>query len=579
MRRSMQIFKILGIYLTAVLIIAPLFTACSIDDKADLVLINATVITVDDTKPEAEAVAVKGDTIFAVGTTEEIKEMIGDATQVIDLEGATVIPGFIESHAHFLSVGKAKTHIDLRYANNWDEIVYEVLRASENIKPGEWILGRGWHQEKWESAPDPNVEGYPYHTILSNAVPLNPVVLTHASGHAILVNAKAMELAGINENTPNPDGGRIVRDSLGIALGIFEENAENLILDKYDEAMANRTEQMVKDEIKNYIRLADEECLAKGITTVYDAGTPLDTIDIIKEVVDEEMLGIRLNVMISDTNKKLKERIKDYRFIGYGNDHLTVRAIKKFIDGALGSRGAWMLEEYSDLPGHTGLNTDPIYEMRETADIAIANGFQLCTHAIGDKGNRETLNVYERAFKSNLDKTDLRWRIEHAQHLSARDIPRFAELGIIPSMQSCHCTSDAPYVVKRLGEERAETGAYVWRKLMNTGAIICNGTDAPVEDIDPIKNYYAAVTRKTADGLEFYPDQKMTREEALKSYTINGAYAAFQENIKGSITPGKLADFTVLSQDITTVPDEEIINTEIVYTIVGGKVLYDRNGE
>ena len=577
MKRSIQMFKLIGIYLTVLILTATLFTACSSEEKADMVLLNAKVITVDDTNPEAEAVAVKGDTIYAVGTTDEIRNMIGDATEVIDLEGKTVVPGLIESHAHFLGLGKAKTRIDLSNANNWDEIVLLVLKAAETAKPGEWILGRGWHQEKWETAPIPNVDGYPYHTMLSNAVKFNPVILTHASGHAIIVNQKAMELAGIDDNTPDPDGGRIVRDSTtGAAIGVFEENAEQLIDAAYDKAMSSRTPETVKEEVKSFIHLADQECLSKGITSLYDASTSMDSIDIYKEVVDAGELGIRLNIMISDPNKKLKERVKNYKLIGYGNNHLTVRAIKKFIDGALGSRGAWMLQEYSDLPGHFGLNVDPIPEMRETAEIAMENGFQLCTHAIGDRGNRETLNIYERAFKNHPDKTDVRWRIEHAQHLSARDIPRFGELNVIASMQTCHCTSDAPYVIKRLGEARAEEGAYVWRKLMDSGALICNGTDSPVEDVNPIKNYYAAVTRKLKDGTEFFPDQKMTRMEALKSYTINGAYAAFQEKEKGSITPGKLADFTILSQDITTVPDDEILNTEVVYTIVGGKVLYKK---
>lgn len=577
MRRSTQIFNFIGIRLTVLILLIGFFTACSSEEKADMVLLNAKVITVDDTNTEAEAVAVKGDTIYAVGTTAEISDMIGDATEVIDLEGKTVVPGLIESHAHFLGLGKAKTRIDLSNANNWDEIVYLVLKAAETAKPGEWILGRGWHQEKWETVPTSNVDGYPHHTMLSNAVKFNPVILTHASGHAIIVNAKAMALAGIDETTPDPDGGRIVRDSTtGAVIGVFEENAEQLIDAAYDEAMSSRTPDMVKEEVKNFIRLADQECLSKGITSLYDAGTSLDTIDIYKEVVDAGELGIRLNIMISDLNKKLKERVKDYKLIGYGNNHLTVRAIKKFIDGALGSRGAWMLKEYSDLPGHVGLNVDPISEMRETAEIAMENGFQLCTHAIGDRGNRETLNIYERAFKAHPDKTDLRWRIEHAQHLSAQDIPRFGELNVIASMQTCHCTSDAPYVIKRLGEARAKEGAYVWRKLMDSGALICDGTDAPVEDVDPIKNYYAAVTRKLKDGTEFFPDQKTTRMEALKSYTINGAYAVFQEKEKGSITPGKLADFTIISQDITTVPDDEILNTEVVYTIVGGKVLYKK---
>jgi predicted amidohydrolase YtcJ len=262
--------------------------------------------------------------------------------------------------------------------------------------------------------------------------------------------------------------------------------------------------------------------------------------------------------------------------IGVAGNHLTVRAIKRLIDGALGSHGAWLLEPYADLPGSTGLNTESIEEMKATAKFAIENGFQVATHAIGDRGNRETLDIYEEAFKAHPDKTDLRWRIEHAQHLSAADIPRFAALGVIPAMQAIHCTSDAPWVLKRLGEKRAEEGAYVWRKLIDAGSRIPIGTDVPVESVNPMANFFAAVTRKLKDGTTFFPGQKMTREEALRAYTINGAYAAFETGLKGSLVPGKLADITVLSRDILTCPEDDILTTEVLYTIIGGQVVYHR---
>jgi hypothetical protein len=288
-------------------------------------------------------------------------------------------------------------------------------------------------------------------------------------------------------------------------------------------------------------------------------------------------MPVRLWVMIRASNDALRERMDEYRMIGAANNHLTVRAIKHTIDGALGSRGAWMLEPYADLDT-TGLNTTPVETIAETARLAAEHGYQLCVHAIGDRGNREALDVFQAVYEAQPGE-DLRFRVEHAQHLNPADIARFGELGVIAAMQGVHCTSDAPYVIARLGEERAEQGAYVWQKLMKSGAIVSNGTDAPVEDVSPIASYYSTVSRKARDGSVFYPDQRMSREEALKSYTWNGAYAAFEEDIKGSLEVGKLADITVLSQDILTVPEDEIPNTQIVYTIVGGKVVYRQGQE
>ncbi|HEX9975080.1 MAG TPA: amidohydrolase family protein, partial [bacterium] len=322
--------------------------------------------------------------------------------------------------------------------------------------------------------------------------------------------------------------------------------------------------------------VAVQECLSKGITSFHDGGSSFETIDFFKRMVDEGKMGVRLFVMISEGNKRLEEKLNDYRIINYSDKRLTVRAIKRLIDGALGAHGAWLLEPYDSLPTSVGLNTEPIDLMKETARIAIENDFQLCTHAIGDRGNRETLNIYEEAFKAHPEKKDVRWRIEHAQHLHPDDIPRFGQLGVIAAMQGIHCTSDGPWVIKRLGEKRAEEGAYVWQKLMKSGAIIANGTDVPVEDVDPIPNFYALVTRKMKNGEAFYPDQKMSREQALRSYTLNCAYAAFEEKFKGSLTAGKLADITVLSKDILTISDDEILQTEVLYTIVGGKVMYQK---
>ncbi len=552
------------------------FSAAQKKEPADLVLMNGKIVTVDEMKPEVQALAVRGDMIIATGSEKEINPYIAKTTRVINLEGRLAIPGFADAHGHFISLGQSKLRLDLTKVKNWDEIVAIVEEAVKKAKPGEWILGRGWHQEKWDKTPEPNVDGLPFHHNLSKVSPDNPVLLSHASGHSSFANAKAMEIAGITRETPNPIGGEIVKDTKGHPIGAFRETAQRLLSKAHDSYKEKLSDERIRIERRKVIELADKECLSKGVTSFHDAGASFETIDLFKEFVDEGKLGIRLYVMLRESNKSLKEHLSDYRFIGRGKHHLTVRSIKRSIDGALGTHGAWLLEPYADLDTSSGLNTTPLEELEEAAKIAIENDFQFCVHAIGDRGNREILDIYEKTFKSYPDKNDLRWRVEHAQHLHPDDIPRFGEIGVIPSMQGIHCTSDGPWVFKRLGEKRAEEGAYVWQKLMKSGAIICNGTDVPVEDVDPIACFYATVTRKLKDGTIFYPDQRMTREEALRSYTINCAYASFQEDILGSLTPGKLADITVLSKDIMTIPDDEILRTEVLYTIVGGKVLYQK---
>jgi predicted amidohydrolase YtcJ len=541
---------------------------------ADLVLTNGRIVTVDDARPEAEAIAISKDRIQAIGTAAEIKAMTGPSTQVIDLHGQLAIPGFIESHGHFTGVGGAQLQLNLMNVDSWDKIVAMVAEAVSHAKPGQWIYGRGWHQEKWTSRPTPNVEGFPTHASLDKVSPNNPVALVHASGHAAFVNAKAMELSDIRRPTESPAGGEILRDKNGDATGLLRETAQRKIKRGAGEPTPTPAEEAAR--ARKELELASEEALSKGITTFEDAGSPLATIDLMKKMVDEGKMGVRLWVMVRQDNEVIAPRLAQYRMIDYGNGHLTVRAIKKQIDGALGSRGAWLLAPYSDKPESSGLETTKIAEIDETAKLAIANGFQLCVHAIGDRANRETLNIFERAFKANPAKKDLRWRVEHAQHISAQDIPRFGKMGVIASMQGIHCTSDAPYVLERLGAARAQEGAYVWQKLMKTGAVVANGTDAPVEDVDPIPSYYASVSRKSKDGKVFFPDQRMSRMEALKSYTMNGAYAAFEEENRGSLKPGKYADITVLSKDILKIPEDEIPTAKVTYTIVGGKVLYKK---
>jgi len=449
-----------------------------------------------------------------------------------------------------------------------------VAEAVKKAKPGEPITGRGWHQEKWDKVPEPNVQGFPIHTALSKVSPDNPVVLTHASGHSCLANAKAMEMGKVTAKTPNPSGGEIVKDAKGQPIGAFIETAQGMVRGALARTADARTPEERQAEQMKIVELANQECLSKGLTSVHDAGAGTGTIDLYKKAIDEGKLQVRIYAMLSAGNKQLAEKAAELKVSGYGNNHLTVRSIKRLIDGALGPRGAWLLEPYEDLPSSTGLNTEDIAELKDTARIAAENGFQLCVHAIGDRANRETLDIYEAAFKSHPEAKDTRWRIEHAQHIAAADIPRFGKLGVIAAMQGIHCTSDGPWVYKRLGAKRAEEGAYVWRKLMDAGAVISNGTDAPVEAVDAIPSFYAGVTRKMKNGEVFFGDQKMTREEALKSYTLNGAYAAFEENLKGSLVAGKLADVTVFSKDLMTCPEDEIPATEILYTIVGGKVAY-----
>jgi len=473
-------------------------------------------------------------------------------------------------------VGQARIILNLMNVKNWDEIVGMVKEAAAKAPPGQWILGRGWHQDKWDRRPEPAVEAFPVHTSLRQASPNNPVMLEHASGHATFANAKAMELAGVTRTTPNPPGGEILRDKGGAATGLFRETGSDLLEAAYAKARQGMKPEEREAEVRRQVQLADEEVVSKGITSFQDAGSSFETIDVFKKVASEGKLGVRLWVMIRDSNEKMATQLAPYRLVDGYDKHLTIRAIKHTLDGALGSRGAWLLEPYSDLPTSTGLETTPVSTVKETAKLAMANGYQLCVHAIGDRANRETLNLFEEAFKANPDKKDVRWRIEHAQHLNAADIPRFGQLGVIASMQGIHCTSDAVFVPARLGAKRSEEGAYVWQKLMKSGAIVSNGTDAPVEDVDPIASFYATVTRRLKDGSTFYPEQRMSRLEALKSYTHNAAYAAFEEGSKGSLSQGKLADVTVLSKDIMTIPEEEIGTARVDYTIVGGKVAHER---
>jgi len=456
-----------------------------------------------------------------------------------------------------------------------------VADKVQESEPGEWITGRGWHQEKWDHPPEHNVLGYPFHDALSAVSPDNPVVLRHASGHSLFANKAAMDAAGVTRETPDPQGGEIVRDASGEPIGVFEERAMSIITRAYNEWLSTLSEEEKLENWKESIRLAEQECLSKGVTSFHDAGSPLSEVERYRQLAENDELDLRLWVMIRQPAAELEGRLDAFPLIDAGGKHfLTVRAVKAAVDGALGSFGAWMLEPYHDKPGFTGQNTTPLEELERLAELCLQHDLQFCTHAIGDRANREMLDLYERIFQAHPEKTDLRWRIEHAQHLHPDDIPRFAQLGVIAAMQGIHCTSDAPFVEKRLGYERAKNGAYPWRSLLDSGAVIANGTDAPVEDVNPIESFYASVTRKRADnGMEFFPEQAMTRTEALLSYTINCAFAAFEEDLKGSLTPGKLADFVVLSKNLLTCPEAEILQTEVLQTWVGGILKWPQEEE
>ncbi|MGH7668748.1 MAG: amidohydrolase [Gemmatimonadaceae bacterium] len=546
---------------------------------ADLVLRNGTVVTMDSATPEGQAVAVTGDRITAVGSDADIQRYVGPNTKVIDLQGHLAIPGFDESHGHFTGLGQALSELNLMGVPTWQDIAQMVADAAKTAKPGAWIQGRGWHQEKWTKSPGRIVKGFQTNDLINQAAPNNPVVLGHASGHALIANDAALKLAGITSATPSPPGGEIIKDANGRPTGVLVDDAQGIMDRALGKALAKRTPEEVQADFRKEIHLATQNALANGVTTFQDMGESFATIDAIKKMVDEGDMPLRLYILVSQGEARPDDidSLVAHRMIDYGNGHLTVRGIGEIIsDGALGSRSAWMLKPYDDDPTNTGLNVTKMPRIKQIAEIGLAHDFQISVHAIGDRANRETLDTYQSVFEEHHVKSDtLRWRIEHAQHLNPSDIPRFAQMGVVASMQGIHACSDAPYVLPRLGMKRAEEGAYVWQTLWKTGAVVTNGTDVPVEAISPIASFHCSVTRD-AVGTDsaFFPQQKLTRQQALQTYSTNGAFVAFQEHENGSLTPGKWADITVLSRDIMTVPPDSILRTKVLYTIVGGKVVY-----
>jgi predicted amidohydrolase YtcJ len=545
---------------------------------ADLVLRGGKVATVDPELGNAEAIAVTGYQVTAVGSNEEISAYIGPATEVIELDGRFAMPGFIEGHGHYMGLGRAKQILDLSKVENWGEVVTMVSGAVDKAEAGEWIFGRGWHQDKWDSVPEDAVDGVPRNDSLNAVSPDNPVSLGHASGHAAFFNDAALEAAGIDNETADPSGGTIVRAPDGRATGLMRETAQRLLNEVIGIYEGRLTPEEQGQIDRERVMLAADEALRHGVTSFQDAGSSFETIDFFRTLEEEGNLPVRLYVMVRrESNEIMDAALPQYKMVAEGNDFLTVRSIKRQIDGALGAHGAWLLEPYEDLKDTDGLVLEQPDDIEGTAEVAIKHGFQVNTHAIGDRAVRETLDIYERVWeRTETDGSNLRWRIEHSQHIDPQDVPRFGALGVIAAVQAIHGASDGPWIPSRLGDERAKSTSQPWRDLFNTGAIVGNGTDVPVEPIDAVSSYYASVSRMMINGERFYPEQAMTREEALQTYTINNAIAAFEEEFKGSLTPGKYADIVVLSQDLLTVEEDKIPDTSVDITIVGGEIKYER---
>jgi predicted amidohydrolase YtcJ len=557
--------------LTKLLLAIPILAVIAVpnaqtDSPPDLILHHARVYTVDDMQPNAEAIAIRGDRIAAVGSSAVILRLKGSSTRVIDVQGATILPGLQDAHGHFTSLGDSLRTLDLRGTTSYDQIVEMVRRRADRAQPGEWILGRNWDQNDWAD------KRFPTHEKLDTAAPNNPVYLTRVDGHAGLANRTAMQQAGLTTAVKDPDGGRIVRSASGDPTGVLVDRAQELV--------ARAIPPVSREQLEEQILAADAECRRLGLTMVHDAGTNAATVEAYKRLIDAGRLQTRLYVMRRGSLDELSPAFANGPINDFHNHHLMVRAIKIVADGALGSRGAALLEPYQDEPGNVGLLTMSPEDVYAQTLAASKAGFQTAIHAIGDRANRMVLDVFERVQQEVPESRALRMRDEHAQILDAADIPRFAKLKVIASMQATHATSDMPWVPARLGVQRTVEGAYVWRKLMTTGALIANGSDFPVEEPNPMFGLYAAVTRQDRTGHPaggWAPDERMSREEALRSFTINAAYAAHQETILGSITQGKLADLIVVSKDVMRVPPREILTTTVTTTIVGGRVVYERN--
>jgi predicted amidohydrolase YtcJ len=529
----------------------------------DLILHNARIYTMDAARTTAEAIAIRGDRIARVSTNADVLALRGSATRVIDVSGAAIVPGLQDAHAHFTGLGASMQSIDLRGTTSYEQVVGMVRQRAASARAGEWIVGRGWDQNDWSD------KQWPTHDLLSAASPNNPVYLTRVDGHAGLANRRALELAGVTNANADPAGGRLIRGSSNEPSGVLIDTAQALVSSKIPPASDAQLDEQ--------ILLADREMRRLGLTMVHDAGTDGRAVEAYKRLIDTGRLKTRLYAMLRGPLAALQPAFDKGPITDYGSHRLAVRSIKVVADGALGSRGAAMLEPYADEPGTTGLLTTPPDDVYALTLAASKAGFQTATHAIGDRANRLVMDIYERVQREVSGARALRLRIEHAQILDRAEIPRFASLSVIASMQPTHATSDMPWVPARIGRERMEEGAYVWRKLMSSGATIAAGSDFPVELPNPLLGFYAAITRQDPKGQPasgWMPGERMSRDEALASFTRNAAFAAHAETLLGSLEAGKLADLVVLSKDIMRVAPPEIVTTNVRMTIVGGEIVY-----
>ena len=536
---------------------------------ADKVFKNGVIYTVDDSFRVAEAVAVIGDKIAFVGSNEEVQQWVGERTRVIDLQGKTMVPGFIDGHYHFLGVGKREYHLNLDGTRSLQEFLDRVKAEAQRLPKGRWITGRGWIEEDWPS------KRFPTRQDLDRVAPEHPVFLTRADGHAAVVNSLALKIAGITAETPDPQGGQIIKDrKTGRPTGMLLDRAMALVRNHLPPDTSF-------DMRRNYALKANQIALAYGITQVHDMGVLWDVVDLYKTLYEAGELDVRIHAYIRGPGAEADRLLEEGPQIGLYQQKLTVRGIKIVADGALGSRGAALLRPYSDADTYGFLihRDDEIYPTIRRATKA---GIQMAIHAIGDSANRKVLDLYENAFAEVPPEqrriADPRFRIEHAQIVALSDMPRFARLGVIPSMQPSHAIGDLHFAVRRLGLDRMTEG-YAWRTLIDHGSYIAGGSDAPVEEGNPMIEFYAASVRKDATGYSgegWHPELKMTREEALRSLTIWASKAVFEEKIKGSIEVGKLADLVVLDRNLMTEPDDRLFDIRVVMTVIGGDVVFSR---